>query len=255
MKILVSGLGGYMGGEVATLALNEFKGASLAGGIDPRGCTSYDVPCFASYDEVKKALSAGSFSFDAIIDFSHHDGTKELLDFATANKKPLVLATTGQTDEEREMIAAASKEIPLFFASNYSMGVALLVELAKKAATAFPEADIEIVETHHNRKVDAPSGTALTLAEEISKARGGAKITTGRSGQGARQAGEIGVQAVRRGNIVGIHDVILSTNNQTITLSHEAHSRALFAEGALSAVAWLVDKKPGIYDMKDIIKF
>lgn len=255
MKILVSGLGGFMGGEVAKLALAGYEGAKLAGGVDPMGCKDSSIKCFSSYNEAAVALDSGEISVDVVVDFSHHDGTRDLLDFVTSKKLPLVLATTGQTDEERKMITEASKKIPLFFASNYSMGIALLVELAKKTASAFPEADIEIVETHHNRKVDAPSGTALTLADEISKARAGAKITSGRSGMGAREKGEIGVQAVRRGNIVGIHEVLVSTNNQTITLKHEAHSRALFAEGAVAAAAWLLDKGPGLYDMKDIVKF
>lgn len=248
MKLLVVGLGGFMGNEVAKLAVDGFKGSELAAGVNMRGCTSYGVPCATSFDDAETNV-------DCIIDFSHHDATMELLAFAKKNKLPLVLATTGQTDEERAAIDEAAKEIPLFFASNYSMGIALQVELAKKAATAFPEADIEIVETHHNRKVDAPSGTALTLASEISKVRGDAPVTSGRTGMGKREEGEIGVQAVRRGNIVGIHEVYLSTQNQTITITHEAHSRALFAEGAITAAAWLQGKGPGLYDMKDMVKF
>lgn len=247
MKILVSGLGGYMGKEIAKLALDGFKGAELAGGVDINGCADFDVPCETAFGDCRT-------SADCIIDFSHHSATKDLVRFAVDSNTPLVIGTTGQTDDEQECIRTASEKIPVFFASNYSMGVALLVELAKKTASAFPEADIEIVETHHNRKVDAPSGTALTLAKEIASVLDGASIKCGRSGQGKREPGEIGISAVRRGNITGIHEVLVSTPNQTITLKHEAHSRALFAEGALTAAAWLMGKPAGLYNMKNIIE-
>lgn len=246
MNVLVVGLNGYMGREVATLLKSGFKNMELVGGIDLNASDAFGVPCFSSFDEV-------NVKTDIIIDFSHHSNTNALLSFAVNNNLPLVLATTGQTDEELVAIKTASNKIPLFFASNYSMGIALLAELAKEAANAFPEADIEIVETHHNRKIDAPSGTALTLANEIASVREGAVIKTGRSGMDKRSANEIGIQSVRRGNIVGIHEVLVSTNNQTITLKHEAHSRALFAEGAISAASFLAGKPAGLYDMKSII--
>lgn len=247
MKILISGLGGFMGREVAKLALAGYKGAELTGGVDPNGSAEYADICAPSFD-------AANPDVDCVIDFSHHSSTAELLAFARKNSLPLVIATTGQTEEELSAIKEAAKVIPVFFAANYSLGVALLVELAKKTAVLFPEADIEIVETHHNRKVDAPSGTALTLARELASVRDDAKITTGRSGQGKRESGEIGVQAVRRGNIVGIHEVFITTQNQTISLKHEAHSRALFAEGAVTAAKWLTDKPAGLYDMKKLLE-
>ena len=150
-------------------------------------------------------------------------------------------------------IAAAAEKIPLFFSANMSLGVALLVELAKQAAAAFPEAEIEIIEKHHDRKVDAPSGTALMLADALCEVRPEATVNCGRSGQGKRTQGEIGIHAVRMGNIVGEHEVMIGTPNQTITLKHEAHSRALFAEGALAAAAFLIGKEVGIYDMKSLV--
>ena len=247
MKILLSGLGGHMGAEVVKLAKEGVRGAVITAGVDPNGADYPDIPNAKSFDEAETDV-------DVIIDFSHHSATEALLAFAVKNHLPLVLATTGQTEEEREMISQAAKEIPLFFASNYSVGVALLVELAKKAAAVFPEADIEIVETHHNRKVDAPSGTAITLAEEIASVRDNAVIAFGRSGYGKREAGSIGVQSVRMGNIVGIHEVLIGTPSQTITLKHEAHSRALFAEGAIAAADFLKDKPAGFYDMKSMVK-
>ena len=247
MRILVSGLKGFMGNEVAKLALKGYRGAELAGGVDPaEGETS--VPCAGSFAEAQTDV-------DVVVDFSHHSNTKDLLAFAVANRLPLVLATTGQTEEERAAIAKAAESIPLFFAANYSLGVALLVELARKAAAAMPDAEIEIVEIHHDRKVDAPSGTALALAEAIRGVRPECTIHTGRSGMGKREPNEIGIQAVRMGNVVGIHEVMIGTQNQTITLKHEAHSRALFAEGALAAADFLIGKPAGLYDMNSLLAF
>ena len=134
-----------------------------------------------------------------------------------------------------------------------SLGVALLVELAKTAALAMPDAEIEIIEKHHDRKIDAPSGTALMIAKAITEVRPDAYNNLGRSGQGKRTQNEIGIHAIRMGNIVGEHEVIIGTQNQTITLKHEAHSRALFAEGAIAAAAFLVGCEPGLYDMKSLI--
>ena len=249
MKILVSGLCGHMGAELAKLILAEGSGHELAGGVSLFGCedgTAYGVPCSRTFADAVDGA-------DCIIDFSHHDATAELLAFAKAKKLPLVLATTGQTAEEKAAIADAAKEIPLFFASNYSLGIALLVKLAKITAAAMPDAEVEIIEKHHDRKLDAPSGTALTLAEAVREARGAGEFKLGRSGQCKRTKSEIGIHAVRMGNIVGEHEVIIGTNNQIITLKHEALSRALFAEGALTAAAWLVGKGPGLYDMNSLL--
>ena len=151
------------------------------------------------------------------------------------------------------MILEAAKEIPVFYSANMSMGVALLAELAKKTAAIYPDADIEIVETHHNRKIDAPSGTALMIANAIKEVRKAATLMMGRSGQGKRAEQEIGLHAVRRGNIVGIHEVLVSTDTETITLKHEAHSRALFADGAMAAAQFLCGKPAGLYRMQDMI--
>ena len=247
MRVLISGILGTMGHEVEKLVRAGMRGAELAGGVDVNAADiCSDVPVAVSFADAVTDV-------DCVIDFSHHAATGELTAFAVSNNLPLVIATTGQTDEEKKMIADAAEQIPVFFASNFSLGVALLVELAKKAAAAMPDAEIEIIEAHHNRKIDAPSGTALTLAEEIKKVRTDAEITTGRSGHGKRQPNEIGIQAIRMGNIVGMHEVMIGTNNQTITLKHEAHSRALFAEGALAAAAFLQGKGPGLYDMKCLV--
>ena len=147
----------------------------------------------------------------------------------------------------------ASEYIPLFFSANYSFGIALLIDLAKKTAAAMPDAEIEIIEKHHDRKLDAPSGTAVAIANAITEVRPSAYAVTGRSGMGKRTKEEIGIHAVRMGNIVGEHEVIIGTPNQTITLKHEAHDRALFAEGALTAAKFLYNKPAGFYNMNDLI--
>lgn len=248
MKILINGIGGHMGREVAKLAQAGYRGAELAAGADVSAPTDLPVPCAADIREADANV-------DCIVDFSHHACTNALLEFAVSHHLPLVLATTGQTEEERAAIAAAAREIPLFFAANYSLGIALLIELAKKTAAAMPDAEIEIIEKHHDRKLDAPSGTALAIAEAIREVRPAATIHNGRSGQGKRTPEEIGIHAIRMGNIVGEHEVLVGTQNQTISLKHEAHSRALFAEGALAAAEFICGKPAGLYDMKSMIAF
>ena len=247
MRILVSGLGGAMGREVAKLALAGYRGAELVGGVSPHGSDElFDVPCAADFDQAVSDV-------DCVVDFSHHSATDALLTFVKAHHLPLVLATTGHTEEEKAAILAAATEVPLFFSANCSLGVALLIELAKKTAAAMPDAEIEIIEKHHDRKLDAPSGTALAIADAIREVRPEATVSCGRSGHGKRTPSEIGVHAIRMGNIVGEHEVMIGTNSQTITLKHEAHSRALFAEGALAAAAFLQGKPAGLYDMKSMI--
>ena len=246
MKILICGVGGRMGREVAKLALDGVRGAEAVAGFDVLPIDTREFPTYTDWNAV-----AGEM--DCIIDFSHHTGTRAMLDFAVAKGLPVVLATTGHTDEENAYIEAAAKKIPVFRSANMSLGVALLVELAKITAKTFPDADIEIIEKHHNRKLDAPSGTALLLANAIKEIRTKARLIFGRSGQAKREADEIGVHAIRMGNIIGEHEVIVGTDTQTITLKHEAHSRALFAEGAIAAAEFLCGKPAGLYDMKAMI--
>jgi 4-hydroxy-tetrahydrodipicolinate reductase len=235
-----------MGREVAKLALDGCRGAVPVAGYDVLAVDTRDFPTYTDWNAVEETP-------DCIIDFSHHSGTEALLRYAVEKKLPVVLATTGHTEEEKALIAAAAENIPLFLSANMSLGVALLVELAKMTAKTFPEADIEIIEAHHNRKLDAPSGTALMLAEAIRAVREGARFVFGRSGQAKREREEIGIHAVRMGNVVGEHEVIVGTDTQTIRLKHEAHSRSLFAEGAMAAAAFLIGKPAGTYDMQSMI--
>ena len=246
MRIIIYGCNGFMGKEVGKLVSEGFRGSELHAGVDLGGNDS-GFPCFGTLEQVP----AGA---DCIVDFSNHAATKTLLTAAVKAKIPLVLATTGHTEKELAMIQAASKEIPIFFSYNMSMGVALLAEMAKKTAAAYPNANIEIVETHHNRKLDAPSGTAILIANAIKEVRKAATTLVGRNGHAKRTEEEIGIHSVRRGNIVGIHEVLISTNAETITLKHEAHSRALFAEGALAAAEFLCGKPAGLYNMKNILE-
>lgn len=248
MNILLNGICGHMGREVARLANEGYRGAALAVGVDPNADGSEAPVSVKSFGEI---IPLGNV--DCIVDFSHHSCVGALLDFAVKNSIPTVVATTGHTEEEIEKIRDAAKYIPVFFSANMSLGVALLVELAKTAAAAMPDAEIEIIEKHHNRKIDAPSGTALMIANAIMDVRPDAYTNLGRSGQGKRCPEEIGIHAIRMGNIVGEHEVIVGTQNQTITLKHEAHSRALFAEGALAAAAFLVGCDAGLYDMESLV--
>ena len=150
-------------------------------------------------------------------------------------------------------IRAAAEHIPVFFSANMSLGVAVLADLVRRAAALFPDADIEIVEIHHNRKVDVPSGTALMLGRAVQDARPEAKLLVGRHENGKRTREEVGIHSLRLGSEVGTHEVLISTDTETISLKHQAHDRALFADGALAAAAFLRGKAPGLYTMRDLI--
>ena len=242
MKVIVNGAAGFMGREVLAIVNKGDRGSELAFAADREGTGFMPI---GTYDG----------DADVIIDFSHHSATTELCDYAVNNNIPVILCTTGQTEDELAAIDEASKKIPVFRSGNMSVGIALLVELAKKTAAAMPDADIEIIESHHNRKEDAPSGTALMIADGIREARGDVPYKLGRAGHDKRNHGEIGIHAVRAGNIVGIHEVLVCTDTQSITLKHEAYSRALFAEGAVAAAEYLCGvSEPGIYNMYDMLK-
>ena len=244
MRILLTGYEGHMGREVRSSA-ERIQDAEIVCGVDP-AAPEGDSSCVRS-------LSDCQAEADVIIDFSHHALTAELLAFARERRLPLVLATTGQTEEEKEQIRAAAKEIPVFLAANYSLGIAVLTDLVKKTLTLYPDAEVEIVEQHHDRKIDAPSGTALALFEAVKDVRPEAKAVSGRNGLRKRQPDDVGIHAIRIGNIVGVHEVIIGTQNESLTLRHQAYSRGVFADGSLKAAAFLMGKEPGLYDMKDLL--
>ena len=165
----------------------------------------------------------------------------------------MVIGTTGHTEAEKQLIYAAAEKIPVFFSGNMSLGIAVLCHLAAQAAAAFPEADIEILEIHHNRKVDAPSGTAHMLFRAVKQVRPNAVEHCGRSGECKRTRDEIGISSLRMGNVVGVHEIHVCTPNQTLTLRHEAHDRAMFADGAMEAARFLLGKPAGLYDMEALL--
>ncbi len=245
MRIILTGYEGHMGREVRASAARRAD-AEIVCGVDP-AAEGADGICVKSIADCRADA-------DVIIDFSHHSLTEQLLAFAKARKLPLVLATTGQTEAEKALIADAAKEIPLFLAANYSLGIAVLTDLVKQTLSLYPDAEVEILEQHHDRKLDAPSGTALALLRAVQDVRPAAKAVMGRAGQGRRQPEDVGMHAIRMGNTVGIHEVIIGTQNETLTLRHEAHSRGVFADGSLKAAAFLMGKGPGLYDMKDLLK-
>ncbi len=240
IRVLLHGAAGRMGKEVEA-KIEADPMLSLVGRVDRAG------------EDCLPALPAFTGEADVIVDFSHHSATDDLTSYAVSRGIPLLIATTGQTPEEEEAIRNASEKVAVFHSANMSLGVALLCELAKKAAVGMPDADIEIVETHHNRKLDAPSGTALMLAKVIAAVREKTDLILGRQG-GKRKKEDIGISSVRRGNIVGIHEVLISTDNETLTLKHEAHSRALFADGAVAAAKFLAGRPAGLYTMNDMVK-
>ena len=238
MRAVVCGAGGAMGTLICDLL-----GDRLAGKVSLDGLNG-SVKTFSAL-EVTDA--------DMLMDFSHHSAIADVVEFVLSRRCALVVGTTGHTREEKELICKAAEQIPVFYSGNMSLGIAVLCNLAKQAAACFPEADIEIVEVHHNRKVDAPSGTALMLADAIRQVRPEAKPHCGRAGEGKRTKEEIGISSLRMGNVVGIHEVHICTPNQALTLRHEAFSRNMLAEGAVAAAEFLQDQPAGLYDMHSLL--
>ena len=196
----------------------------------------------------------GQVDADVVIDFSHHSAAPAVAEYVKKTGCGLVMCTTGHTEEEKAQILDAANYVPVFYSGNMSLGIAVLCRLAKQAAQFFPDADIEIMEVHHNRKVDAPSGTARMLYEAVKEARPEAEAACGRAGEGKREKQQIGIASLRMGNVVGIHEVHIATNTQILTLRHEAQDRGMFADGAVEAARFLAGKQPGLYDMQDLLK-
>ncbi|MBR6675851.1 MAG: 4-hydroxy-tetrahydrodipicolinate reductase [Clostridia bacterium] len=242
MRIILYGAGGRMGREVRELLLSGDGSATLTAEVDK-----------LANDIELHHLSDFKGEADVIIDFSHHSLTKEVIAYALSRSLPLVMCTTGHTDEEKNLIREAANSVPVFYSANMSLGIATLCDFAKRAAALFPEADIEIVEAHHNRKLDAPSGTALMLADTVKEVRPESRYVFGRHGMSKRAPEEIGIHSLRCGNEPGMHEVIISTDFQTLSLKHNAHSRAVFAEGAVSAARFIKGREAGLYNMYDLI--
>ena len=202
----------------------------------------------------KTFAELGKVECDMLIDFSHHTAIADVLSYAESCGCAVVIGTTGHTEEEKARIYAAAEKIPVFYSGNMSLGIAVLCRLAKEAAAFFPDADIEIVETHHVRKVDAPSGTALMLFNAIKEVRPEATAHCGRAGEGKRTKEEIGISSLRMGNVVGVHEVHICTPTQSLTLRHDAVTRAMLADGAVDAARFMVGKAKGFYNMENMLE-
>ena len=238
MRAILCGANGAMG-----RLIDGILGAEVVGRVSLDG--ENGVP--------RTFAELGRVEADVVIDFSHHTAVTDVLSYAREIGAAAVIGTTGHTAEEKEQIFAAAKEIPVFFSGNMSLGIAVLCRLAKQAAAAFPDADIEIVEAHHTRKVDAPSGTALMLFHAIREVRPEAVANCGRSGEGKRTKEEIGIHALRMGNVVGIHEIHIHTANQSLTLKHESGSRAMLADGGVAAARFVAGRSAGLYTMESML--
>lgn len=242
MRILITGCRGRMGHAVATVCAGDAEvvvGAQIDQG-----------------DPLDPALAV----CDAVIDFSHHAFTAELAAACAASGKRLVIGTTGHTPSELAAVRDAARRLPIVFAPNYSVGVNTLFWLTRRAAeTLGPDFDLEVIEMHHNQKIDAPSGTAKRLAEilcEVANLGYEADVRHGRHGiVGARTKREVGMHAIRGGDVVGDHTVVFAAAGERIELTHKASSRQTFAHGAVRAAKWLRSQPAGLYDMQDVLGF
>ena len=247
VNVLINGANGRMGKKV-------FEACSLSNtvkavcGVDIKeDLTNSNYPVYSGFDSVQEKV-------DVVVDFSSPVCLDNILSFCKKLGIPAVLCSTGYTDSDVDKIKSASEEIAIFRSGNMSLGVNLLVDLVKKAAATLCGFDVEIIEKHHNQKVDAPSGTALMLADGVKEVQTDKFYTYGREGiVGKRDQKEIGIHAVRGGTIVGEHDVIFAGNFETVTLSHQATDRSVFANGAVAAANFIADKKSGLYNMSDVI--
>ena len=244
VNILISGALGKMGRKV--YAALQGSGAVAVCGVDS-AVGKTDFPLYTSFKSVNEKV-------DVIIDFSSADNLKNVLEFAEERGCGAVLCATGYKASDLELIEEYSKTIPLFRSANMSFGVNVFVNLIKRAAAALYDFDAEILEMHHNQKTDAPSGTALMMAESVKEVLPSRYLVYGRNGfTGKRDKNEIGIHSLRGGTVVGEHEIVFAGKNERITISHTAEDRSVFAEGAVKAALYISDKKNGLFDMEDLI--
>lgn len=248
MTIILNGACGRMGKEI--IAAAQKRGVTVAAAVDKFGTPDFtNIPFYTSIEDVKETA-------DAIIDFTNHTAVPEICAFVRKTGIPCVVASTGHTESEIAMLNSLSNEYAVFYSRNMSLGINLLIDLCRSAYNALGgDCDIEIIEKHHRNKLDAPSGTALMIAEGIAELMPeGTEFVTERATRHAvRPENEIGISSIRCGGIFGEHEVLLSRNGETISLKHTAESRALFAEGALTAAEYISSKKNGMYSMKNLL--
>ncbi len=275
MKILLHGCNGRMGQVISKLVLKSHKheeplNSELSHNSRKSTASGLEIVCgvdlnphkFENSYSVYPSLSKipTDVNFDVIIDFSHHSSIESLLDFGTARQTPCVICTTGFTGQEQQMISDASQKTPVLMSANMSLGINLLLALVAQASQVLGNLfDIEIVEKHHNQKIDAPSGTAIMIADAINASLDHSMdYVYGRYGRDAnvskRKENEIGIHAIRGGAIVGEHSVIFAGQGEVIEIKHSALSRDVFAYGAIEAARFLIDKGPGLYSMKDVVE-
>ena len=250
-NIILSGCGGRMG-QAIIRATADSDTTRIVAGVDINAsaiAAACPFPVYGTIDEFPGKA-------DVIVDFSHHTALPALAAYARKTNTPLVIATTGHTDEEKAEMRELSATVPVFFSGNMSIGINLLMELCRTASEALgTDFDVEIVEKHHNQKLDAPSGTALMLADAVAETRTESRYVYDRqSVRQKRESAEIGIHSVRGGTIVGEHEVMFAGTNEIITLSHSAGSREIFATGALRAAVYVAKKDPGMYNMSDLIR-
>lgn len=248
-KVILCGCNGHMG-RVVSLAVSERNDCKIVAGVDLSNEFTNSFPVFQTPLEIE-------MDADVIIDFSHPSLLSSLLAFAVEKKIPAVLCSTGYSEVQREEIEKAAAVIPVFSSGNMSLGVNLLIELAKRAAVVLGKSfDIEIIEKHHNRKLDAPSGTALMIADGLSQVRDGETDYTydRHSRRMKRQQNEIGIHSVRGGSIVGEHEILFAGPQETISITHTAQSREIFALGAINAALYLTRQPAGLYDMSHLLQ-
>lgn len=251
IDLFLSGCCGRMG-QVITTIVKERTDCRIVGGLDLKTKADIGYPVYTD-------VQAVDINFDVIIDFSNAKAVDSVLELACRLKKPLVLATTGLSEEQVKKVETVATQIPVFTSANMSLGINVLIHLAKEAVRSlYPRFNIEIIEAHHNQKLDAPSGTALMIADQIKASLPAEDEVFYRyereSFRAKRADNEIGISSIRGGTIVGEHDVLLAGPNETITLSHSAQSRDIFAEGALAAALFIAGLKPGHYHMDDLIQ-
>ena len=245
LRVIISGYSGSMG-KVLTKCANEDSELEIVCGSSK---DDLDVP-FKTYHK----MSDVEESADVIIDFSHHSTIDDTLSYAIKTKTPLVIATTGFNDEELTKIKKASNIIPIFHSSNMSLGVNVLVKLVKEAAKSLNGFDIEIIEKHHNKKLDAPSGTAVMIANGVKEVLPDSEYIYGRHGRSdKRSSNEIGIHAIRGGTIVGEHTTIFAGHDEVVEIKHSAQSKDIFAKGAIAAAKFLVKQEAGYYNMNNML--
>lgn len=246
MKVIINGYNGTMG-QVLTKCVADDEELELVAGISPKHHDVDGFNTYSSFADVKE-------DSDVVIDFSNPLALDGILEYCLKTKTPVVLATTGYNDEEMEKIHEAAKQIPVFLSFNMSLGVNILLKLVKEAAKNLANFDIEIIEKHHNKKVDSPSGTAVMIANAVKEIREQSEFIYGRHGRtGKRQQNEVGIHAVRGGTIVGEHSAIFAGNDEILEINHSARSKNVFAEGAIAAAKYLVNQEPGFYNMDDML--